>query len=318
MKGLLCSGNIVVDRILWPVNGIRWGASVWVKPFVRSLGGNGANTAYAAAKMGTPVRLLGMVGEDEDGKFARDVLESAGVDLTGLQTGADSTAATVALVNDSGERCFLHSPGVSQIVFDGPIEFTPELAQNCSHYHLASPFSLPKQRPHLEETLRRAKAAGLQTSVDTQWDSHGGWMRDLAPSLPFVDLLFVNQLEAQMLTDCSDPSAAAHSLQRKGASIVVIKLGAEGCGVFAGEDENFSPAFDLPVVDTTGAGDCFVGAFLASLMRGSDFQTSATLANAAAGLSIGELGSSPGVPDLNSALEVLSTRAPRTASQSAL
>ena len=71
MSGILCSGNIVVDLLVRPVDEIRWGASIWVDDVHRSLGGNGANTAYSAAMQGTAVRLLGSVGADEPDLTAR-------------------------------------------------------------------------------------------------------------------------------------------------------------------------------------------------------------------------------------------------------
>ena len=64
-RGVLCSGNIVFDLLVRPVDQIIWGASQWVDPIGRSLGGNGANTAYAVGMLETPVRLLGAVGNDE-------------------------------------------------------------------------------------------------------------------------------------------------------------------------------------------------------------------------------------------------------------
>ena len=107
MSGILCSGNIVVDLLVRPVDEIRWGASIWVDDVHRSLGGNGANTAYSAAMQGTAVRLLGSVGADEEGSFAISTLARAGVDTAWIVPApSDVTAHSVVLVRSDGERTF--------------------------------------------------------------------------------------------------------------------------------------------------------------------------------------------------------------------
>jgi sugar/nucleoside kinase (ribokinase family) len=145
------------------------------------------------------------------------------------------------------------------------------------------------------EILGRAHAAGLATSVDTGWDSLGRWIEDLAPGLPWTDLLFVNQDEAQRLGGASDIRNAAHRLLEGGARTVVVKLGAQGCAVFDAAGELRVPAFDVAVVDTTGAGDCFAGAFLAAIERGLGRAEAARFANASAALSVQRLGATAGL-----------------------
>ena len=118
-------------------------------------GGNGANTSLALAALGVPVRLLGAVGRDEPGRFVLDALRRAGVDTGAIALAAAPTAATIALVNSAGSRKFLHRLGASADAFAGGIEFTPDLLEGMSHYHLASLFILPKLRT---SGLRDARA----------------------------------------------------------------------------------------------------------------------------------------------------------------
>ncbi|MBI3471578.1 MAG: carbohydrate kinase family protein [Candidatus Solibacter usitatus] len=295
MTGVLVSGNIVLDTLVRPVEQIRWGASIWVESIERSLGGNGANTAYTLGLLGVPTRLLGMVGNDEPGGYLLAALASAGVDTRGVTRSKGLSAGTVALVKSDGERMFLHQPGASLEVFAEPIEFTSDLIAGVSHYHLGSPFALPRQRSHVAETLRRARAAGLITAVDTQWDSRGKWMEDFAAALPYIDILFMNQDESRMLTGHAGPASAARAVRGEGVRWAVMKLSGQGCAVFGPGTEAWAPAFDVPVLDTTGAGDCFAGAYLAMLARGGTHPEAARFANGVAALAIQKLGAVAGL-----------------------
>lgn len=288
---IICSGNIVLDLIARPVDGMNWGTSLWIDPIERSLGGNGANTAYTLGKLGIPVRLLGLVGDDEPGNYALAQLRAAGVDTSLVGRSSAPTASSVVLVKSNGERLFLHHPGASGEAFPEPID----VPAPATHYHLGSPFALPLQRPHLAETLRRARANGIHTSLDAQWDSRGHWIQDLAPALPHLDLLFLNQDEARMLTGTEDPGGAAARMRGAGASAVVVKMGRNGCAVFRSGLEVFSPGFEVPVVDTTGAGDCFAGGFLAALVRGLSETEAARFANAVAAMSVQQPGAVRGL-----------------------
>ncbi len=252
MSGVLCCGNLVVDILVRPVDRFPWGTTTLVETIEQHLGGNGASTSYTLGKLGTPVRLLGMVGADAFGDLAVHKLAAAGVDTAWIARSAAATATTVALVNSSGERMFLHQLGASSEAFAEPIQFTTEVTRDMSHFHLASVFGLPKLRPQTADLLRRAREAGLATSVDTQWDTLDRWMADLAPCLPFTDLLFMNEDEARMLTGTSEPARAAVVMQERGARTVVLKRSGRGCAVFGPGITIECPAFDVPVVDTTG------------------------------------------------------------------
>ena len=147
------------------------------------------------------------------------------------------------------------------------------------------------------DVLQRARAAGLSTSLDTGWDADNRWMEDLQPCLPFADLLFVNESEGKMLTGSDNPRHVAAKLRSLGANEVVVKLGAEGCVVFVGDDEFVAPGFAVDAVDTTGAGDCFGGGFLAALHHGKSIPEAARFANAVGALKVSQLGAVKGVRD---------------------
>ncbi|MFL6450352.1 MAG: carbohydrate kinase family protein [Bryobacteraceae bacterium] len=295
VPGIICSGSIVYDTLVYPFDGSAWGTTRWVKSIEYHVGGNGANTARAMAILGASVRLVGAVGNDAPADFVVKELQGSGVSTDFVTRVEAPTATTVVLVNEAGDRQFLHRLGASQDAFSEPLTFTPSLVENTSHYHFASLYILPHLRNHGSEMLRRARAAGLTTSLDTNWDAAGEWMSALAPCLPELDILFMNEDEAFMVTGTRCPATAARVVQEKGVRTAVMKLGGSGCGIYSDDREILCPAFPVPVKDTTGAGDCFVAGFLDARQRGASWAEAGEFANAVGALSVQKLGAVTGV-----------------------
>ncbi len=292
---VLCAGNLTQDILAYPVEDVKFNATAWVERIEISIGGNGANTAYALGMFGARVRLAGAVGADEFGDRAIALLTAAGVDASFVERAQAETAATVVLVNARGSRAFLHRPGASRHALASRLDFGGKIAEGCSHFHLANPFALPAVRERAGEMVENARSAGFTTSLDTGWDARNEWMGVIGPCLPNVDLLFVNEAEAERLTGRRDPEQAVRFFRDRGASDVVIKQGSQGCVVFDGDGQFSAPALPVAVVDTTGAGDCFVGAFLAALQHGADSGEAARLANIAGALCVHRLGAVAGL-----------------------
>jgi sugar/nucleoside kinase (ribokinase family) len=292
---IICSGSIVYDTLVYPFESSAWGTTRWVQSIEYHVGGNAANTARAMAVLGTCVRLVGAVGNDSQAEFVLDELRLSGVDTDFVMRADAPTATTVVLVNEAGDRQFLHRLGASQKAFSQPLEFTPSLLDGVRHYHFASLYILPNLRVHGAEMLRRAKAAGLTTSLDTNWDAEGEWMRALAPCLEELDILFMNEDEAFMVTGSRDPAQGARVVLGKGVRTAVMKIGGRGCAIYTDEKEILCPAFRVPVKDTTGAGDCFVAGFLDARQRGASWAEAGEFGNAVAAFSVRELGAVRGV-----------------------
>ncbi|HVX66257.1 MAG TPA: carbohydrate kinase family protein [Bryobacteraceae bacterium] len=293
--GVLVCGNIVMDVVARPVDQLVWSATTWIDSLEHHMGGNGANTSYALAKLGVPVRLLSATGTDAFGDQLLERLGGAGVDVARIERMPGPSAASVALVNSAGERLLLHRAGVSTSAFAALLDFSGALSTGMSHFHLANIFALPLLRQHAGPTVHRARAAGFTTSLDTGWDSRGRWIEDLGPCLPYTDILFVNEDEALRLASADEPAGAAARLRALGATAVVVKLGARGCEIYSARGVAHIPAFDVPAVDTTGAGDCFAGAFLAARHRGLSLEEAGEVANAVSALAIQKLGSTDGL-----------------------
>lgn len=300
------AGNLVLDTLVRTVpESPPWNASYWVESIEQHLGGNGANTSYTVAMLGVPARLSGLIGQDRFGVRVLEILNEAGVDTGPIGLSSLPTASSVALVREDGARSLLHCPGASETAFGTPLEMTPKLVAGCGFFHLANPFGVPGLRSTAPSMLERARKAGLRTSLDAGWDSRGEWMKVFEPCLPFTDLLFVNRDEALHLTGIADAAGGAEALRSSGAACVAVKLGADGCAVFSAEESGEVPGFPVQVVDTTGAGDCFAGGYLAALARGFSFLDAAHVANAVGALSVSRLGSVSGVPDFDEVLRFM-------------
>jgi sugar/nucleoside kinase (ribokinase family) len=294
---IIVAGNLVEDILVRPVERIEYGFTVWVESIEHHLGGNGANTSYTLARLGVPVRLRGAVGRDEAGD--RVLARLRDVNLDEVERRAAPTATTVVLVAADGSRSFLHAPGVSGEVFSEPGEFTA----GPGHFHLANIFSLPNMRSTGAETLARAVAAGWTTSLDTGHDTRGEWMEVLEPCLPRIGLLFANEAEALKISGAGDARAAARVFLSRGVKTVAIKRGNNGCAVFEQDREIWALGFPVEPVDTTGAGDCFTGGFLAGLHKGGTLEEAARLGNACGALSASRMGSVSGLKGYGETLE---------------
>ena len=288
---ILVAGNLVLDLLAWPVETIRWDGTVWVERFTRSVGGNGANTSFTLARMGSEVSLVGAVGRDGEGEELLAILHGVGVDVSGVKKVALPTPTTMALVKKTGERAFVHRPGASREALKKVVAM-----RGYRHLHVANPFGVPALRTLAPEFLKKARAAGMTTSMDAGWDSRGEWGKVVLPCLDHLDLLFVNEEEARLITGTRSWQSALKLLT---AGSVILKRGKKGA-VVEGE---VVAGYRVEAIDSTGAGDVFAGAFLAAWTRGYSQREAADFANAAAAMSVQELGSIAGVRSFRQTLQ---------------
>jgi sugar/nucleoside kinase (ribokinase family) len=299
MGRVIVCGNIVFDILARPVEEVRWEATTLIENVEQQLGGNAGSTSYTLGKLGIPVSVATLAGRDASAEVILARLQSVGVDLSLVQRVDAATSVALALIRRNGQRALLYQLGASAEDFV-PFEIPPDAA----HFHLAAVFRMRHLRQHAPDLLRKARLAGLRTSLDTQWDTEGEWMKVLAPSLPWTDYTLLNEDEARELTGHTDPENAARVLRDNGAHDVIIKLGGRGCWVNGVE----IAGHPVEVVDTTGAGDCFSGGFIGALQRGMNVQDAARFANAVGALAVGQLGATTGVLDWNETVRYLTVR----------
>ncbi|MCH7521338.1 MAG: carbohydrate kinase family protein [Candidatus Marinimicrobia bacterium] len=305
---VFCIGNAVVDVVVRTVEELPPAGTIHMVEQVEQVtGGNGINTAMAVARMGKSVRLGAGIGADSFGALLREAVRSAGVDDTNLiALPGEQTGVTVVLVQPGGERRFLHMLGANGSFSQQHIDWSA--VEGARVWHYASTFVLPAfDGPPLEKAIGRARALGCRISLDVCWDVQGRWLGLLQPVLAGADFLFCNFEEGSKLTGEQEPEDIAEDLRRMGVAIAVVKLGPAGCHVAGPEGSFASPGFDVTPIDTTGAGDCFAGAYLSAVLDGFDLEQAARFANAAGALATLSSGSA-GIPMRSQVQDFLTAR----------
>lgn len=256
-------------------------------------GGKGANQAAAAAKAGGLVKMVGAVGTDEVAKVPVTALRALGVDCSGMQVSELATGMAMIMVDERGENSIVVASGANTAVS------AQAVAQTALNEDTILVMQMEVPPAENFKLLRRAKAAGVRTVLN------------VAPARPIpeadlklADYLILNEIEADAVYNSLfektflgvEEKAAA--IAEKTGGVCLITLGADG--VVGAERGKMFKVSALPVkpVDTTGAGDAFVGIFAAMLDNGLDTRQAARYAAAGAGLACLKIGAQEALPTL--------------------
>lgn len=285
---LIVFGSFNVDMV-FEVDALpRPGETVLCPGYTLQAGGKGANQAAAAAKAGHPVRMVGRVGDDDHGRFARAKLDAAGVDTKGVLTSVRATGVAVIGVDARAENQIIVGSGANLEAGAGQVvdaALGPGITVLCQN-------EVPAEATF--DLLRRARAKGARTVLN------------LAPAaavpddvLDALDVLVVNEHEARTAAGAdatADPEVIARALFERHGLACVVTLG--GAGALAIGPEGGSRVATLPVdaVDTTGAGDTFVGVLAGALDAGHGLGDALRRASVAAGLACTAMGAQTAQP----------------------
>ncbi|GGR17424.1 ribokinase [Streptomyces roseolus] len=286
MTSIVVLGSTNMDLVAYVAKAPARGETVTGRAFRTVPGGKGANQAVAAARAGGEVAMIGAVGADDFGHRLRDVLEHCSVDTDLLRTveGASGTAHIV--VDDEGGNAIVVVPGANGTV--------TSLSQGDEALITGADLLLLQLELPLSVVVdgaEHARRRGVRTVLTP------APAQPLPPELfDATDLLVPNEHEATALTGRADPHAAALALLDV-VPEVVVTLGAAGCLYVARDAEPLTvPAPRVRAVDTTAAGDTFVGALAVALGEGRRMPDALAWASAAAALSVRREGASTSMP----------------------
>ena len=291
------------------------------KLFERNPGGAPANVLVALKKLGHDVAFIGKVGDDMHGQFLREVIESNGIDCTGLISDPDffTTLAFVAL-DDQGDRSFsfARKPGADTQLKTSDLPL--DVIADSKVFHVGS-LSLTDEpaRSATVAALDAAKKAGCVMSYDPNyrdslWTSAEAAAEQMRSITKYMDLIKISAEECPLMTDKDDPEEAAKVLLEQGASIVVVTLDADGAFVSTKDGSRMVPSFRVEAVDTTGAGDSFWGGFLTAFIESGLAPSEVSIeraasfvrfGNAVASLCVRNRGAIPAMPERSDVEEVL-------------
>jgi ribokinase len=263
-RPVLVLGDLMVDVVARMSAPLAVGSDTPAQVTSRP-GGSGANVAAWLAVAGAPVTLVARAGDDAAGRSAVDLLGGHGVTSAVAFDGDLATGTCVVLVAPDGERSMLPDAGANAAL--GVADLPAGAFAAGAHLHVAGYALLREGSPRdaAREALRRARAAGMTTSLDPSSSAPlaaFGAERFLALA-GRVDVLLPNREEARALTGEADPAAAARALAAH-AGEVVVTLGADGALWTEGEQVLSAAAAPASPADTTGAGDAFAAGFLAA------------------------------------------------------
>jgi len=266
MKTVYCIGEALIDFV-----GEKQGSDLSkAREFTRKAGGAPANVACAIARLGGSSSFIGSVGDDPFGKYLLDTLQACGVDIRyAQQSDIFTTLAFVSLAED-GERDFIFSRGA-----DRELTYDPEVKKlfggNIIHFGAATALMGGPLEEAYHQYLSDASEAGAFICFDPNfrqdlWNNkEQEFIQKCQPFLNKAHLCKFSLEEARILSGREDLQAACEALHKDGPRLITITLGSEGTCLSGPHGRKTIPSIKITPVDTTGAGDAFIGCLLYQL-----------------------------------------------------
>lgn len=304
MFDLVSLGEILID--FTPCGTTEQG----IARFARNPGGAPANVLAMNSKLGGSSAFVGKVGQDAFGSYLKSVLVQHDIDVSALAVDAEipTTLAFVQL-DETGDRSFTfyRKPGADLML--RPEEVPAVLLADCRIFHYGS-VSLTGEpcRSAAFAAAEQAKAQGCLVSFDPNyrpalWQDPEDARRQIEKGIASADILKVSEEEMQLITGESDPERGSALLLAAGPTIVFVSLGEKGAYYRNAAGHGHCPAYRVDTIDTTGAGDAFVGAMLWQLrnctrqqLAGLELREAVQFANAAGSLTTTRSGAIPALP----------------------
>lgn len=268
---LLVVGELNVDLIL---NKIRAFPQVSKETIADEmdmcLGSSSAIMAANSAAMGVDTTFCGVVGDDYFGDFILGELEQKSVSCKHVTRLAGQKTGCTLVLNYGQDRANVTYQGAMNTLTISDIPF--ETPATYQHLHISSLFLQKGLLNDIEQILIHARAAGMTTSLDLQWDPTEQWAFDYARCLPYVDVFMPNESELLALTKTDSISSGIEKI-RPYLNTLALKMGRSGSMGISGEQQLMVPAFEGPhFVDAIGAGDSFNAGFIQKYMNGASLE----------------------------------------------
>ncbi len=285
---MLCLGSLNIDHVYSMDHFVQAGETVASLGLTDHCGGKGLNQALALRRAGCPVFMAGMIGRD--GHPLLELLRQNGVDTTHVRVEEEQpTGHAVIQVDKTGQNCIVIYGGANQCIDPTFIDSV------YSHFAPGDVVLLQNEISHLPYAMRRAGQLGLRVALNPS-----PMTEELAtcPELEAVSWFILNELEGQAITGETEGKKICLAMRKKFPHAeIMLTLGKAGCLYYDGQTFAGHGIYDVPVVDTTAAGDTFTGYFLAGISEGLPIAGILELASKASSLAVSVAGAANSIPE---------------------
>lgn len=285
---ILCYGSLNIDYVYDVEHFVEPGETLNSLKMEKIHGGKGLNQAIAIARAGHPVALAGAVSAS--GAFLTEYCAQNGVSISDIVDSDAETGHAIIQVAPDGQNCILLYGGANRGIS------RPDIDRTLARFERGDYLVLQNEINHVDYLMNRGHALGMKivfnpSPIDAAIDTY---------PLDKVDIMILNEIEAEKLTTAADPKEMLTQLgERYPNATVVLTLGAQGAYLRNGEDVLFQSAFSVNAVDTTGAGDTFTGYFVAGHAVGKPFDVILETASKAAAIAVSRKGASDSIPTMD-------------------
>ena len=272
---------------------------VWMSDSTQQGGGMVSTALVTLSRLGVSTAFVGKGGDDMAGRAVKEEFDRYGVDSAQLnvEPGATTPVSMILVDESTGQRTIMAGGTTVEM---SPSEVPAGMIAGAKYLHLDT-----TGRQAALAAAEIARGSGVPVVLDADNLSRPQDIEDL---LRATDYLIASRVFAEALTGLADPAAAAKSLSSCGSSVVIVTLGEQGSLTLAAGRTFHTPAFPVDVVDTTGAGDVYHGAYIYGLLQEWHLEKTAVFSSAVAALSCTRLGGRTGIPEFHSALDFLRDR----------
>jgi len=286
MPKIVCLGSLNLDHVYRLDHFVRPGETQNSEQYTVGCGGKGLNQSIALARAGAEVMHAGRIGFD--GIMLRDALKSSGVDVSLIVEGEEPTGHAIIQVDKKGENAIILYGGANRAITEEQIDAAIDAAKGGI-------LLLQNEINSLDHVLRRAHERGVKTAFN-----FAPFDPEAAKTLPLelLSYLIVNEIEGAGVAGIETPGAILKTLKAKYPECrTILTLGKEGA-VFLDDNGNTTliPPFPAKVVDTTSAGDTFIGYLFAGLLEGKPLRDAMTLASRASAITVSRAGAADSIP----------------------
>lgn len=294
---ICCFGSLNIDYVYNVDRFVTAGETIYSHARKVVCGGKGLNQSIALAHGGAKVFHAGNVGI-ADGSILVNTLQLHGVDTSLVAQQNEASGHTIIQVTPEGENCIILDSGANHMV-------TPEQIHDViSCFNSGDYMVLQNEVNHLRDIIIAASEAGMKIVLNP---SPIEGIREACP-IELIDYLFVNEIEVMQLSQQNTIEAGVQALQEmNGKMVIICTLGSKGAMVFNGKDVISIDSLKVKAVDTTAAGDTFLGFFIGNLSAEHDLASSLEVANAAAALCVQTAGASTSIPSRDDVSTFLKT-----------